>query len=89
MIFPNRRTGLFFTKYLKEIVMPPFFAPQIITINDLIGEFSQLNTEDNLSLLFRLYKKYTPFQIVELEHKYSIHIPMGINDKKSPNYKSR
>ncbi|MFA8434770.1 MAG: PD-(D/E)XK nuclease family protein [Marinifilaceae bacterium] len=58
LIFPNRRAGLFFSKYLNEIVEQPLFSPRILTSNEMIREFSSLMVEDNLGLLFRLYRKY-------------------------------
>jgi len=35
------------------------FSPEVLTINDLIKKWSPLMVEDNLGLLFRLYKIYT------------------------------
>ncbi len=58
LVFPNRRAGLFFTKYLNELVSEPIFSPEILTINDLIKKWSPLMVEDNLALLCRLYKTY-------------------------------
>lgn len=58
VVFPNRRAGLFFTKYLNEIITPPIWSPRVITINELINELSELHIEDNLGLLFRLFKIY-------------------------------
>ena len=45
-VFPNRRSGIFFQKYLAEVSGKPIFSPKVTTINDLI------------SLLVTLYKKY-------------------------------
>ena len=39
-VFPNRRAGLFFQKYLSEISDKPIFSPTILTINDLFIQFS-------------------------------------------------
>ncbi|MGZ2368546.1 PD-(D/E)XK nuclease family protein [Ancylomarina sp. YFZ004] len=58
LVFPNRRAGLFFSKYLNELVSEPIFVPQVLTINDLIKEWSPLKVVDNLDLLCRLYKIY-------------------------------
>ncbi|BAX80987.1 PD-(D/E)XK nuclease family protein [Labilibaculum antarcticum] len=58
LVFPNRRAGLFFSKYLNELIEQPVWAPKILTINDFFKTHSQLQTEDNLGLLFRLYKIY-------------------------------
>lgn len=58
LVFPNRRAGLFFTKYLNEMIDQPMWAPQIKTISELFHSYSGYQIEDNLGLLFRLYKIY-------------------------------
>lgn len=57
-VFPNRRTGLFFRKYLSEIAGKPLFSPTILTINDLFVKLSGLQPADRISMLFRLYELY-------------------------------
>lgn len=60
-VFPNRRSGLFFQKYLSEIIEKPIFSPQILTINELFVSQSNYQLADKLGLLFRLffiYKKH-------------------------------
>lgn len=57
-VFPNRRAGLFFQKYLSEIAGKPLFSPTILTINDLFVNLSGKQTADRISLLFRLYEIY-------------------------------
>ncbi|RUT78623.1 PD-(D/E)XK nuclease family protein [Ancylomarina longa] len=58
LVFPNRRAGLFFSKYLNEIVEKEMWSPKIFTINEFFRSLSDLQIEDNLGLLFRLYKIY-------------------------------
>ena len=57
-VFPNRRAGLFFKKYLGELVEKPIFSPTITTIKDLFINASGLREADNLDMLFRLYRLY-------------------------------
>ncbi len=57
-VFPNRRAGLFFRKYLVEEAQKPLFAPAVLTINQLFQQLSTCQLADNLDLLFRLYKVY-------------------------------
>ena len=57
-VFPNRRPGLFFKKYLSELATKPMFSPQILTINELFQQFTSLKQEDNIALLFRLFESY-------------------------------
>ena len=57
-VFPNRRAGLFFQKYLSEIAGKPLFSPTILTINDLFMRLSGKQPADRISLLFTLYEIY-------------------------------
>ena len=58
IVFPNRRAGLFFTEYLNRVITEPIFSPEIITIQELFSRISPLHTEDQLLLIFRLFKIY-------------------------------
>ena len=49
-VFPNRRTGLFFQKYLSEVADKPLFSPTILTINDLFVQLSGKQTADRISI---------------------------------------
>ena len=57
-VFPNRRAGLFFRRYLASIADKPLFSPEIITINECFASASSLQTADRLSNLFRIYRIY-------------------------------
>lgn len=57
-VFPNRRTGLFFQKYLSEVAEQPLFSPTILTINDLFVQLSGKQAADRISMLFTLYELY-------------------------------
>lgn len=57
-VFPNRRSSLFFRKYLGELLSKPMFSPTLTTINTLFAEISGLRTADKISLLVDLYKEY-------------------------------
>ena len=57
-VFPNRRAGVFFQKYLCELTDKPIFSPEIQTITDLFISLSNLRQTDRLSNLFRLYRIY-------------------------------
>jgi len=57
-VFPNKRTGLFFKKYLSEVADKPVFSPTILTISDLFTQLSGKQTADRIYMLFTLYKLY-------------------------------
>ncbi len=55
-VFPNRRAGIFFQRYISNIANKPIFSPEIITINECFSLGSSCQTADRLSMLFRLYR---------------------------------
>ena len=58
LVFPNRRAGLYFLKYLASEISKPVWAPSIMTINELFRSLSKLQSADTEVLLFELYKVY-------------------------------
>jgi hypothetical protein len=58
LVFPNRRAGLYFLKYLAARIEKPVWAPSILTVNELFSSYSSLQTAGNEILLFELYKIY-------------------------------
>ena len=56
IVFPNKRAGLFFSRYLSEITEKPVWSPVFMTIRELMQEFSGLQLADPLYLIFELYK---------------------------------
>ena len=58
LVFPNRRAGLFFLKYLASGINKPVWEPSVLTINELFRTHSILQTAGNEILLFELYKVY-------------------------------
>lgn len=61
-VFPNRRAGLFFRKYLSEAVGKTMFAPRLLTINECFHSLSNSRVPDQMDLLFRLYQSYCKIQ---------------------------
>ncbi|MDR2469916.1 MAG: PD-(D/E)XK nuclease family protein [Tannerella sp.] len=57
-VFPNRRAGLFFRKYLSQAAGRPIFAPSVLTISELFDRLSDRQPADRLELLFLLYRIY-------------------------------
>lgn len=57
-VFPNRRAGIFFQKYLAEIANRPIFSPEILTVADLFSRLSEYKTADRIEMLFILYEEY-------------------------------
>jgi hypothetical protein len=57
-VFPNRRAGLFFRKYLSMAAGKPMFSPAIRTISELFFELSGRQAADPVRMLFLLYGIY-------------------------------
>ena len=57
-IFPNRRSMVFFKKYLGEALKCPVIAPKMVTINDFFFSLSNRRQADRVTLLLELYKCY-------------------------------
>ena len=62
-IFPNRRSAVFFRKYLGEAVRDggsekPLLAPACLTINDLFYKVYGADVTDRIRLLLALYDSY-------------------------------
>jgi len=59
-VFPNRRAGLYFMRYLQNQKKPgtTLWAPPVFSINDFITELSGLAVSDQLDLIFELYDIY-------------------------------
>jgi hypothetical protein len=58
LVFPGRRAGLFFLKYLSAELKSPVWSPKVMTINELFKSCSDLRAGENEILLFELYKVY-------------------------------
>jgi hypothetical protein len=58
LVFPNRRAGLYFLKYLSAEAGAPLWAPAIKTINEIFSLSSGLKIAEEETLIFELYKAY-------------------------------
>lgn len=58
LVFPNRRAGVFFSRYLSQLIDKPVWMPPVRTIAELMKEISGYQLGDPLSLVFDLYKVY-------------------------------
>lgn len=58
VVFPSRRAGVFFRDHLHKSAPKVMWSPKILTIGELMQEFSSLQAADSLSLVFDLYRVY-------------------------------
>ena len=62
LVFPNRRSGAFFTQYLQNEIITPVIGPQCTTVSELISSYSDLHKGEKLqliSLLYDVFRKHT------------------------------
>ena len=57
-IFPNRRSMVFFKKYLGEALSYPIISPKMVTINDFFFSACGGQSADRVTLLLELYRCY-------------------------------
>ena len=62
VVLPNRRAGLFFTKYLGELIDQPVWMPEVLTIEQLVYQLAGNSPTDELTLVFELYEEYRQLQ---------------------------
>ncbi|MDD4193034.1 MAG: PD-(D/E)XK nuclease family protein, partial [Mangrovibacterium sp.] len=58
VVFPGRRSGVFFNAYLNDLVEKPLLGPEVLTINELISQVSGLQISDQINLILSLHKIY-------------------------------
>lgn len=61
IVFPSRRAGLYFKKYLSEMIKSPVWAPVTCGISEFIKENSDQLISDDLALIFELYEVYKEY----------------------------
>ena len=62
VIFPNRRSGVFFTEYLRKLPDKPVIGPKVTTVHDFIAGFSEKQMASRLkliSVLFEVFREET------------------------------
>ena len=62
VVLPNRRAGLFFIKYLGELIQQPVWMPEVVTIEQLVYQLAGKTPTDDLTLVFELYEEYRSLQ---------------------------
>lgn len=74
-VFPNRRSGLFFKRFLVQHAEKTQWSPRIVTINELMPELAALEPADPLDLLFKLYDLYV--EHLENPEPFDTFMPWG------------
>jgi len=58
VVLPSRRSSLFFTKELTNLIDNPIWLPKFFTIEDFIFSINNLKNANNLELFFAFYNAY-------------------------------
>ena len=58
IVLPNRRAKVFLMESLKKQTTKTTFSPEIISIEDLIQNISNIRSIDSVELLFEFYTVY-------------------------------
>ena len=59
LVFPNRRSGVFFTAYLQDKLEGSVVGPKTTTVNALIASYSDMHSGDKLELISLLYDVFS------------------------------
>jgi hypothetical protein len=62
VVFPNRRSGLFFRQQLSRMIDRPRWSPAALSIVDFIRSLSPLQPAERLELVLRLYRIFNQIQ---------------------------
>ena len=57
-IFPNKRSGAFFLKYLRDCSLQPSLAPKVKTISEFVEDVVETPVDNNIDLIFKLFMAY-------------------------------
>lgn len=61
VLLPNRRARLFFSDALAAVTEKPLWQPDYVSIDDVIGEYTDLTAGDHVRLMVELYKVYSAY----------------------------
>ncbi|MCR9228224.1 MAG: PD-(D/E)XK nuclease family protein [Flavobacteriaceae bacterium] len=62
-VLPSKRSGTFLKKHISARLEKNIFGPQVLSIEEFIGNLSDLNQASNIDLLLLLFKVYKQSQI--------------------------
>ncbi|MCD7962980.1 MAG: PD-(D/E)XK nuclease family protein [Rikenellaceae bacterium] len=61
IIFPSRRSRIFFNNELSRIVGKPIFQPDYLSVDDLMEQIAGISKSESVRLLAELYKSYSKY----------------------------
>ncbi len=70
IVFPNRRSQLFFDEALAAVTGKPLWQPHYMTLDDVMQRLSGLSAGDTVRLVTELYKAYRQFHAESFDSFY-------------------
>ena len=64
-VLPSKRSGTFLKKHISNRLEKNTFSPEVLSIQEFIGNLSNLNQASNIDLLLLLFRVYKQSQIDE------------------------
>ncbi|MFI5144518.1 MAG: PD-(D/E)XK nuclease family protein [Ignavibacteria bacterium] len=61
IVFPSRRAGIYFRKFLSGYIDKPIWSPAVFSIEDFVWEHSDYINADELVLIFELYDVFRSY----------------------------
>jgi hypothetical protein len=55
VVFPNRRPKIFLSKYLQKKASGPLWAPDMLSVDEMMEALSQYQVQDPILTWFELY----------------------------------
>lgn len=80
-VFPNKRSGTFFLKYLQEEnSSQPIFVPEVTSISDFVSHIARRVPASRLDLIFILYQCYQQLKNKDIPDMSSVSESSGATD---------
>lgn len=70
VLFASRRARLFFSEALLSVASHPLWAPNFVSVDDLMCSISSLRSADRLKLVVELYKIYSEYHKEDFDKFY-------------------
>ncbi len=70
LIFPSRRSRIFFTEALSQVAQEPLWQPEWQGLDDLFGQVISLSRGDNVRLIAELYTIYSQYHAESFDKFY-------------------
>ncbi len=70
LIFPSRRSRIFFTEALSEVATEPLWQPTWVGLDEIASQVSPLQRGENVRLIAELYRIYSRFHAESFDKFY-------------------